>query len=315
MDTRQLTTLLAISDQGGFAAAAGIVNLSPSAVSQQVFALEQELGVTLFDRNTRPPSLNAKGLQFVEAARAVLQIVNDTKAYISGAQITGTLNIGSLRTGTVSMVPATMVALRESYPLLDFQLHVGMSEALMNDVAAERLDLAVVSEHVSIPRNLRWRPLLREPLMVIAPPGTPHMTPAGWLSEFPYIRYKSAVPLANQIDAEFSRMGLAPKEHAVITTMPAVVECVRAGLGVSVVPLATLDNQSRPPLPQAYFGDPPLYRQVGVVQRRNSARAEVIDAFCSAMRVKAHAIDIATLMPEKFGQNSEIQETAQPERR
>ena len=80
MDTRQLETLLAITHHGGFAAAARAVNLTASAVSQQISALEAELGVQLFDRDRRPPVLTAKGAEMVRSAQSILQIVTDTKA-------------------------------------------------------------------------------------------------------------------------------------------------------------------------------------------------------------------------------------------
>ena len=79
MDTRQLETLLAIQRSGGFAAAAQAVNLTASAVSQQMRALEVEVGAQLFDRSRRPPVLTAKGAELVRSARAILNIVSETK--------------------------------------------------------------------------------------------------------------------------------------------------------------------------------------------------------------------------------------------
>ena len=60
MDTRQLKTLVAIDTHGTFAHAADVVRLTPSAVSQQIQALEQELGITIFDRTARPPKLTPR---------------------------------------------------------------------------------------------------------------------------------------------------------------------------------------------------------------------------------------------------------------
>ena len=65
MSIRHLRTLLAIAERGSFAAAARQVNLTESAVSMQMKALEQELGTVLFDRSSRPPALT-------DAARALL---------------------------------------------------------------------------------------------------------------------------------------------------------------------------------------------------------------------------------------------------
>jgi len=278
MDTRQLQTLVAIAEQGNFAAAARLVNLTPSAVSQQIAALEADLGTPIFDRSRRPPALNAKGAQLLQSARTILQILADTRSGITGARVTGTLNIGSLRTGTFTLLPQAIGTLRPRYPELRFSLKVGKSEPLMNDVVSGRLDVAIVAEHVGVPQSLKWTPFLREPLVVIAPPGSEMRTAAEWIATYPYARYKSDVPLANQIDTEISRLGIVPRDFIVVDTIAAVVECVKAGLGVAVVPLIALRESDTQTLPWVPFDSPSVVRQLGIVQRMNSARSEVITA-------------------------------------
>ena len=290
MDTRQLQTLLAIAEEGNFAAAARKVNLTPSAVSQQIAALEKELGVSVFDRSRRPPMLNARGVQLLQAARTVLQIVEDTRAGISGQGVTGTLNIGALRTCSFGLLPRAIADLRESYPQLTYNLTVGFSQALMSDVISGRLDVAIVAEHVGVLPTLKWTPFLREPLLVVAPPGTPRQTAGDWLTGRPYIRYKTSVPLANQIDTELARLGLAPRDVVVVDTMPAAIGFVKAGLGVSVVPLMSLRDERGAALPAVPFGDPPNVRRIGTVQRMSSARTGVIATFQAALTRQAEAL-------------------------
>lgn len=73
MDTRQLKTFIAIAEHGTFAKAAEAVGLTPSAVSQQMQALELEVNGELFDRSSRPITLNGHGLQMLEAARTLVR--------------------------------------------------------------------------------------------------------------------------------------------------------------------------------------------------------------------------------------------------
>jgi DNA-binding transcriptional LysR family regulator len=293
MDTRQLRTLIAIADQGTFAKAAQVVNLTPSAVSQQMQALERELDVALFDRSSRPPSLNAKGLEFLQTAHSILQIVDDSAAAISGRSVSGTLAIGSIRTSTIEILPRAIVSLRKSYPKLTVKLQVAFSEALMNDVVSGRLDLAIVAENVGVPPILKWTPFLREPLVVIAPPGAQETEASEMIRAHPFVRYRTAVPLASQIDTELSRLGLVPDTVAEVDTIPATIECVKAGLGAAVVPhVATLAAGARA-LPRCPFGRPTVFRQLGVVERIGSPRARLVAAMLERLAAFSYPFGVA----------------------
>src|SRR3546814_11416019 len=66
-------------------------SLTPSAVSQQIHALEDEMNATLFDRSSRPPKLTPQGLQVIDLARTVLRMEDDVKLSLRGDRISGTL--------------------------------------------------------------------------------------------------------------------------------------------------------------------------------------------------------------------------------
>ncbi|MCE8016117.1 LysR family transcriptional regulator [Halomonas sp. MCCC 1A17488] len=274
MDTRQLRTFVAIAENGTFARAASVVNLTPSAVSQQIYALEQELDTKLFNRDSRPPSLNLQGLKLLETAKQILALVDETRGVLSGKQMTGTLNVGSVRTSTIGLLPRAIVALRQEFPELSVNLRVGMSSTLISDVNADRLDMAVVAEHTGVSRNLLWSPFIREPLMVIAPPGTPWMPARELLEALPFVRFGSDVPLGALINNELARLGITVQDIAEIDTVPAIVECVAAGLGVSIVPDIAVRENGRDML-KLPFGEPQVFRQIGMIHRAGSPKAEL----------------------------------------
>jgi len=276
MDTRQLKTLLAIQSHGTFAQAAEVVHLTPSAVSQQIHALEDELRVSLFDRGTRPPSITPDGLQVIEMARDMLRREEDTKASLRGDQIAGTLLLGSVRSSALNLLPSAMVQMRQRYPDLKPSLRVSLSSTLISDVAAGRLDAAIVAEHLGFPSALRWSPFLREPLWLILPPGVESSDPLELLNTRPYIRFRSAVPLANLIDTELSRLGVVTNDVAEIDTIGSIVTCVRQGLGISVVPHVALQEPGDMNIARLPFGSPQVIRQIGIVERTASPRTEII---------------------------------------
>ncbi len=277
MDTRQLRTFLTIATHGTFAHAADVVGLTPSAVSQQIQALEQELGTTLFDRSSRPPRLTPHGTQVLDVTKEILQLEKDTKASLRGDEIAGTLMLGSVRSSALNLLPAAIVQLRSRYPLLKTNLRVSLSSSLIADVAAGRLDAAVVAEHLGIPGALRWSPFLREPLWLIAPPDDANRDPIELLNTKPFVRFRSSVPLANLIDTELSRLGVVTQDIAEIDTIGSIVTCVRQGLGISVVPHVALQEPEDLDLTRLPFGDPQVNRQIGLVERTVAPRGKIIE--------------------------------------
>lgn len=277
MDTRQLKTLVAIVTHGTFAKAGDVVGLTPSAVSQQIQALEGELGTGLFDRTSRPPTLTPQGIQVLEMAKNILREEEDAKASLKGERIAGTLMIGSVRSSALNLLPRAIVQMRAQYPQLKTSLRISLSSTLIADVAGGRLDAAIVADHMGIPPALRWSPFLREPLWLIAPRGTSETDVVKLLTEMPYVRFRSAVPLANVIDAEISRLGIVTQDVAEIDTIGSIVTCVRQGLGVSIVPHVALQEPEDLELVKLPFGQPQLTRQIGIVERTISPRAEIIE--------------------------------------
>lgn len=276
MDTRQLKTLLAIQSHGTFAQAADVVGLTPSAISQQIHALEDELRVTLFDRSTRPLKPTPQGLQVIEMAQDILRREEDTRSSLRGEQIAGTLMFGSVRTSALNLLPSALVEMRRRYPALKPILRIALSSPLVADVAGGRLDGAIVAEHVGLPTALRWSPFLKEPLWLIAPKDTNARDPIELLNTHPYIRFRSGVPLANLIDTEISRLGVVTNDVAEIDTIGSIVTCVRQGLGISVVPHVALQKPEGSDIARFPFGSPQVTRQIGIVERTVSPRGKII---------------------------------------
>lgn len=276
MDTRQLKTLITIANNRTFAQAADIVGLTPSAVSQQIQSLEQELDTILFDRNSRPPKMTSSGLQVLELANEILKLEGETKANLRGKHVSGTLILGAVRSSALNLLPKAIVQMRTRYPALKISLRISHSSLLIADVASGRLDAAVVAEHISIPPALRWSPFLKEPLWVIAPEGEEETDPIKLLNTKPYIRFRTDVPLANLIDTEISRLGVITQDVAEIDTIDSIVTCVRQGLGISVAPHVFLQAPHIQKLIKLPFGKPQVHRRIGLIERNASSRGVII---------------------------------------
>ncbi len=278
MNLRQLKTLIAIAENGNLAKAAEAIALTPSAVSQQMTTLEDEVGISLFDRTTRPPTLNFQGLQLLEAAKVIIQTADNVLDAIKGKNMSGAFNVGAVRSSIFGFLPLAISSLKKEYPLLKIKVRMGRTDDLIFDVAAGRLDVAIVAQPQAILPKLEFSPFLNEPLLAVGPPENSCEEVYDLLTNDDYIHFPNNVPLAHMIDSELRRMKINIKPTMEIDNIYGIVQCVMNGIGVSVVPYTATINPFPIKLHSLPFGDPVVYRQVGTVHEIKSPKAFLVDA-------------------------------------
>lgn len=142
MDADTLRLFLAVARRGSFAAVARELDLDPSAVSRAIAALEDELGVRLFQRSTRQMALTEAGTLYGERVATLLEDLDRARdeAMAVGTGVAGTLRLtASIAFGHVRLVPL-LADIRAAFPRL--RLEVLLSDARL-DLVAERIDLAI----------------------------------------------------------------------------------------------------------------------------------------------------------------------------
>lgn len=282
MDIRHLKTLIAIAENGSFAAAGDAVGLTQSAVSLHVKALEEALETKLFDRTTRPPRLNSRGRNLVNRARDIVEQCEGLTDLVAGEGLAGSLDIGSVPTLLSGVLPPALKEIRTRHPDLRIRVSSGLSADLVGRVHKGELDAAVVSEPSQLLTGLSWHAVTSEPLVVIAPKGTKGATDRDLLLAGPFIRFQRYAWAGRLIDTHLKDRGIRVMTGMEIDSLEAVAAMVEHGLGVSVVP-----ERARPCLPtnieKLPFGDPPLCRVVGVVERRDNPKAHLIRALAEIL--------------------------------
>lgn len=172
MEIYQLKTFIAVAAEGNLTRAAERVFTSPPAVSAQIKALEDELGVRLFDRSARGMVLTTAGQRLLAEAQrtiAAAQTLQSTAAQIRG------LARGAVRMGTVSdpvslRLGEVFVRLAERHPEVTLQLQQGVSLRAMQAVRRGELDCAyVLNEHDRLD-GLEVRRLQPVDVVVVLPP-------------------------------------------------------------------------------------------------------------------------------------------------
>ena len=276
MDVKTLYTLVAIVDHRSFVDAGKAVGLSPSGVSLQIKALEDEVGVTLFDRSTRPPKLTRDGQAFVKRAREVISVWERLTESLSRESIVGVLELGAIPTLVSGTLPLALKRMRRRNPDLRIRLTTGLSHELEDMLQRGSLDAALVTQPAQLGPGLTWAAFCAEPLVVIAPKGVAGDSDREILAANPFIRFKRYAWAGRLIDDELRRRGIDVASPMEVDTLEGIFSLVANDLGVSVVPQRNLARPFPAGVKVVPFGDPVVTRSLGVLQWTNNARAHFV---------------------------------------
>ena len=173
MELRQLNYFLSAARHLSFTKAAEECCIVQSAMSQQIRALEKELGVTLFERGKRGLRLTPEGEVMVREAR---KLQNQLEEVQSAVRLAGKSRAGRLRIGCqgdlfYEALPRALRAFREEYPEARLTLHSDRFEALIDALREDRLDCAIVliGGETALPKDFERKTLRREAMVVALP--------------------------------------------------------------------------------------------------------------------------------------------------
>jgi DNA-binding transcriptional LysR family regulator len=177
LDARRLLTFRAVAHHGSFSRAAEDLALSQPAVSQQVAALERELGTALLVRGrggTLPTDAGRLLLEHADAVAARLDLADVQMAEVAAGE-RRTLRLGAFPSALAAVVPEAIAALRADEPDLEVAVEEGALAALADGVRSGRLDIAVGFQDATAPRRdhggLRREELAEEPMLAVVGAG------------------------------------------------------------------------------------------------------------------------------------------------
>ncbi|MDR6233407.1 LysR family transcriptional regulator [Pseudomonas oryzihabitans] len=287
---RELKTFLAVARHGSFAAAGLHVGLTPSAVSAQIRVLEQNLGVSLFDRNGRSALLNAAGRRALPLAEEILATYGRMAGVGAGEEIQGELRIGAIASVQTGLLPGTLVRLRQRAPRLEPRLVPGVSLSLLSQVDAGELDLAIlIRPPFELPKELDATALLQEPFVLIAPPDLEGDDPLLLLETQPFIRYDRHSFGGRRVSAFLREQRLTVRQVLELDELDAIVKMVERGLGVALVPCAGLWLE-HPRVRRLSLGALTFHRELQIITRHASRNLPPVALFrrCLTEAVSEH---------------------------
>ncbi|WP_157249152.1 LysR family transcriptional regulator [Nonomuraea typhae] len=244
IETRRLRTLRAVADHGTVTAAAAALHLTPSAVSQQLGALEHEVGHRLFVRDGRGVRLTAVGRIMVAHADEILAQLEraeaEVAAYATGAA--GEVVVASFATAIAAVLALAVRTLRETSPGLQVRVRDAEGDQSLTMLLDGAADLAIAVEYRGAPDDQRLTrvSLYAEPFDLVLPAGHPHSGSLADLSGEVWIGPHPGNPVHDVIVVACERAGFTPDFVHSSDDFRAVVALVGAGAGVALVPRLAL---------------------------------------------------------------------------
>lgn len=242
MELRHLQHFVAVAEDRHFTRAAERLMVSQSGLSSSIRALERELQAPLFVRTTRRVTLTEAGRAlFVEAERILAQVrsAHDAVAAVQGV-LRGTLSLGTEQCIAGVHCATLLAAFRRRHPDVEIRLRQAGSEALAEEVAAGRLDLAFAVRTRADSEHLRSVPLASEPMTVLCHPDHPLAATAvvtpGELGEEAFVDFHPDWGPRRTTDAAFAAAGVQRTVALEVNDVHSLLELVHEGLGVAVVP-------------------------------------------------------------------------------
>jgi DNA-binding transcriptional LysR family regulator len=285
-----LRSFLTVAETGGFTAAARLLDLRQSTVSQHVRKLEQVAGRQLFARDTHFVELTGDGEVMIGFARSILAGHERAMAYFAGPELRGRLRFGASEDFVLSRLSDILRNFRATHPLVDLELTVELSGMLHDRLRAGELDLVLGKRH---PGEQHGRLMWREPLVWTGTEDT-HLSAD---APVPLIAYPApSVSRAMALDA-LRRSGHPWRVVCTSASLNGLRAATLAGLGVAVfarsqIPDGLVELPAdvvRRPLPD--LGDVEF-----VLIGRGTARSAAADALADAIAAEADRLRSAVVV-------------------
>lgn len=298
MNTKQLKYVQALAREGSFSRAAEALGIAQPSLSQYIKKIEQDIGLELFDRTNGMVRVTDAGRVYLEAGRKILDLEHQMEAQFSdiGANRAGSLIVGSAPYRAAGMMPAIAAAFQQRHPGMHLVVREGTTAELVEGLEHGEYDLALTL--LPIDRRLFSYEQVMEEELVLAMPASLPPLPAQAVAGRRYPAVEAAVlqdrRLVMLTDAQFMQQqlkafaaahGLDLKPAAIVKSLGAQIEMVKAGVGAALVP-SGIERFCKPDEVAFYsFTEELPKRRIVVAWRKDRtlsrAAAELKDVICA----------------------------------
>lgn len=300
IDPRRLRVLRALADHGTVTAAAHALYLSPSAVSQQLAALEAETGHTLLERRGRTVRLTAAGAVLARHAGDIAVQLERAEADLARCStgLAGEVAIAAFATSITEVVAPAVAALRQRAPQVRIRVKDAEGHASARLLTDGDVDIALAVEHRDsfAPSGAQFlqAPLYAEPFDAVLPPGhrladAPEIRLTD-LRDDPWITPWPGNPVHEAVLRACEEARFQPRVECLSDDFSAVCALVAVGAGVALVPRSALRGGRPAGTAVRPVGGPGPTRRVFTAVRRGSEGHPLLQLALTELRGQAAAM-------------------------
>ena len=300
MTVEELRWFVAVAEREHVTAAAAELHVSQPALSRALARVQAHVGVPLFDRRGRRLRLNRYGrLYLAHARRALADLDAGTEALAdaTGTAGGGTVVLAFLHTLGSWLVPELLRGFGAAQPQIALQLAQGSASEMLAQLRAGDVDLILTSPRPDAP-EIEWKPLGREPLRAVVPPGHPlaarKRIRLADVAEERFVAMKPEYGLRGLTDELCAAAGFTPRIAFEGDDIGTLRGLVAAGLGVALLPPPHSAGAeiAQPATPHLQLADRGAARTLGLAWDRTRYRSPATETFRA--HVAAHG---AALVP------------------
>lgn len=310
-DVRRLVLIRDLAEHGTVTAVSELHGISTSAVSQQLRALEQEVGSVLVRKQGRVLRLTHTGEVLVEHARRVLVTLEETESAVAASQgvATGDVRIIGFQTALVAFTGPLLTRLRRDHPELRLRLVDAIREPALHAIQLREADLAITYHYSfgnrALPRGMTSEFLFPDPLVLLAPP---HLHPAvaaegtAALAEEDWIAAADGAPSIESLSYLCRVAGFQPRIQHRVSHFSSMAQLVDAGAGVTILPELSVPPELAHLVAWTFTEDA---RMVEVAYRSGTAAHPALAATIRALhRVVRSRLPGPLLVPTQLGRTA-----------
>lgn len=249
MDLHQLQTFTRVAQLGSFSRAAEQLYVTQPAVSNQIRALEEELGCRLFDRHHRRIYLTESGRVLLAYCRDIFSKLDESKKALQDVRHgppQGPVVIGAFSTAGSYVLAEPLKALRKEFPLVQFSMRYHSPERLVNAVINNEVDFAI---SVTPPEDPAFTviPLFEEPFYLVGSPeiGLPERVDnVAELADWDFLLPEATDNFRNSwIDPLFAKYGVTPRVALEVNIVETLKKMAEIGFGLAILPAHSVQEE------------------------------------------------------------------------